>query len=174
MTDRTVYGRLARVLHWTMAPLILATLFIGGAMTTALRLRPWLLDVHVSLGLLLALALLRLANRLRSGTPDPPDTLAPWEIRIASLTHGVLYALMLLQPLVGWAVMSAGGVPVTLGAGISLPPILPADPWLYGALRTIHAVQAYALLVLILLHVSAALRHRWILRDGVFARMWRR
>ena len=50
--ERTYFTRTARWLHWSMAAMILAMLFIGVAMVASLELRPWLLDLHRPLGLL--------------------------------------------------------------------------------------------------------------------------
>ena len=89
------FNLLARVLHWTMAVMILAMLFIGVAMVTSLELRPWLIDMHRPLGLLiLVLALVRLRHRRRNPPPPLPDSLPTLQARIAGASHVALYALM--------------------------------------------------------------------------------
>jgi cytochrome b561 len=81
--------------------------------------------------------------------------------------------MMLAMPLIGWAMLSAGGFPVQLYGGIRLPPIVPEGAELYGVLRQAHGALALLLFATVLLHLSAALFHAWVRRDGVFASMAR-
>ena len=145
----------ARTLHWLMAALILAMLFVGVAMVSSITLRPALLALH----------------RLFRRTPALPDDLPAWQRFAARASHWALYALMLAMPLVGWAMVSAAGNPVVLWGDVRLPPIAAHDPALYSVLRSAHAWLARALLAVILLHLSAALYHAWVRRDGVFRSM---
>jgi cytochrome b561 len=78
---------------------------------------------------------------------------------------------MFAVPLVGWAMLSAGGYPVLLFGGLALPPIVPHDAGLYAALRQTHTVLALLLFATFLLHLGAALAHAVIFRDGVFESM---
>jgi cytochrome b561 len=78
---------------------------------------------------------------------------------------------MFVMPLVGWAMVSAGGYPVTMLGGFSLPAIAPHDPVVYAVLRTAHTWLALVLFAVVLVHLAAALYHAWIRRDGVFASM---
>ncbi len=166
------FNLLARVLHWSMAAMILAMLFIGVTMVASLHLRPVLIDLHRPLGIaILLLVLLRLYNRLRHGAPPLPADLPAWQIMAAKASHWMLYALMLAMPLVGWAMLSAGGYPIVLWEGLQLPPIAPHTPLLYTLLRTAHSLLAYLLFATVLMHVGAALFHLWIRRDGVFQAM---
>lgn len=82
-----------------------------------------------------------------------------------------MYVLLLAQPLVGWAMLSASGVPVVLFGGLRLPPAAPVDPWLFALLRNTHSVLAYLLVVLVAAHVPAVLLHTLTLRDGMLGRM---
>ncbi|MEN1956092.1 cytochrome b [Luteimonas changyuni] len=174
MTAPGSYNLLARILHWLMALAIIAMLFIGVGMMSSLTHRPWLLALHQPLGIaILLLGLVRLANRLISGVPDLPPDLPRWQVLAARGSHWALYALFLAMPLLGWGVRSAGGWPVTLGAGVVLPPIAPAHPAVYAVLRDAHGVLAWLLFALVLGHLSAALFHAWVRRDGVFSGMVR-
>ena len=89
----------------------------------------------------------------------------------AKLSHVVLYALLIVMPLVGWGMLSAGGYPIVLYGSLHLPKILPHDDQLHAVLRTTHTVLAYMFFATILLHVAAALFHGLIRRDGVFRAM---
>lgn len=162
----------ARLLHWLMAALILAMLFVGVAMMAALENRPWMVALHRPLGAaILVLALIRLANRLRHPPPPLPPDLPRWQARAAIASHWLLYALFIAMPLIGWGMLSAGGYPVEMIGSFTLPAILPQDPTLYAVLRTAHGWLAGLLFAAVLLHLAAALFHAWIRKDGVFASM---
>ncbi len=171
MTAR--FAPFARLLHWTMAVLILAMLFIGaGMVSTASEYYPALLAWHRPIGIaILALALVRLGFRLGRRPPGLPDDMPEWQKAAALASHWLLYALMIAMPLIGWAMQSAGGYPVLVTKALVLPPILPHDIHLYGVLRRTHGVLAYAFFLLILGHLGAALTHALIRRDGVFQSM---
>src|ERR1700759_79246 len=104
---------LSRVLHWLMALLILAMLFIGVAMVSSLTDYHRLVAIHKPLGaLLLVLVAIRLINRLFNTAPPLPAGMpAPMKF-VAHASHWLLYVLMFALPLVGWAMLSAGGYPI--------------------------------------------------------------
>ena len=168
------FDALARLLHWGMAVLILSMLFIGVGMVASLALRPVLIDLHRPLGIaILLLALVRLYHRWRSPPPPLPADLPRPQVIAAKASHGLLYALMLAMPLVGWATVSAGGYPVQMVGTLALPALVPHDPTLYAWLRGAHGVLGYALFALVMAHLGAALYHAWVRRDGVFDAMAR-
>ncbi len=163
----------ARILHWLMAILILAMLLIGAGMVSTTTARyPELLAWHRPIGIaILILALLRLAVRLTHRPPQLPADLPAIQVAAAKGSHYLLYALMIVMPLIGWAMQSAGGYPVVLWKGVVLFRILPHDIQVYGWLRFAHGLLAYAFFLLILAHLGAALFHGLIRRDGVFKSM---
>ncbi|WP_193163308.1 cytochrome b [Microbulbifer hainanensis] len=166
-----------RLLHWLMALAVLAMLFIGAGMVSSVSARHlWLVDLHKPLGVaILVLAVLRLSLRLATGAPPLPGELPKAAQLAAKVSHLLLYGLLLALPLVGWAMLSAGGYPVSLGGGWQLPPLLAQSDHWYALLRPAHRWLAYGLLVLILGHMAAALVHRLVRRDGVLASMtWQR
>jgi cytochrome b561 len=172
---RTHFSPLARLLHWTMAPLIVAMLFIGvGMVASVSHAHNTLVAIHKPLGIaLLLLVVLRAAVRITRGTPPlPADMVTPQRIA-AKASHLVLYALMVAMPLIGWAMLSAAGYPVTLYGPLHLPPIAPHNVELFALLRTLHTWLAFALFATVLLHLAAALFHGLIRRDGVFSSMAR-
>ncbi|MDH4566228.1 cytochrome b [Pseudomonas sp. BN414] len=173
MSAPTHFNPLLRVLHWLMAMLLLAMLFIGVSMVGDLSPRhSVLIAVHKPLGLaLLVLVLIRLAVRLARPVPALPADMPNWQQKVAKLSHLLLYALMLALPLVGWAMQSAGGYPLALHDSLLLPPIVSQDAQLYALLRLAHTVLAYLLFISILAHLAAALYHALIRRDGVLSSM---
>ena len=169
----TTFSGLQRVLHWLMAIMVLAMLFIGVSMVSTLNPRfLTLTSIHKPLGIaILALVVLRLGVRWRLSAPPLPDDLPPVQALAAKLSHVVLYAFLVVMPLVGWGMLSAGGYPVVLYGSFHLPEILPHDDRLHAILWTTHIVLAYMFFATILLHVAAALFHALIRRDGIFRAM---
>jgi cytochrome b561 len=164
---------LQRLLHWLMAACILAMLFIGvGMVSTVMPKYLTLVAIHKPLGIaILALALIRLAVRLRYGAPPLPADL-PESMKLAAVgSHYALYALMIAMPLLGWGMLSAAAYPVVLFGGWHLPAILPQSDSLPTLLWDAHFYLAFAFFALILLHIAAALFHALVRRDGVFETM---
>jgi cytochrome b561 len=170
-TDK--FPAVSRLLHWLMAPMILAMLFIGVAMAATLSQRYHLLvAIHRPLGIaILVLAVLRLINCRINPPPDLPEDLPAIQQIAARSSHILLYVLMFAMPLIGWSMLSAAGYPIVLYGPLQLPPILPVNVFLYAVLRSIHSTLAYLLFATILAHFGAALFHALIRRDGVWASM---
>ena len=167
---------LQRLLHWLMAAMVIAMLFIGIGMVATVAPHYWtLVSIHKPLGIaILILVLCRLAVRVLRGAPPLPADLPPVQRVGAHASHAVLYGLMILMPLVGWSMLSAGGYPIVLYGPLHLPPIMPHSDALYAVLRGAHTVLGLLLFVVILLHLSAALFHALVRQDGVFDSMaWR-
>jgi len=163
----------SRVLHWLMAIMVLSMLFIGIGMaaTESDRYRV-LVSIHKPLGIsILILVIIRMINRLLNPPPPLPVSLPRWQRIAAEGSHYMLYALMLLMPLIGWGMLSAEPYPVVLAGSLSLPPILPQNATLYATLRQLHTVLAYLFFLTVLLHFGAALFHGLVRRDGVFDSM---
>jgi cytochrome b561 len=168
----TQFPVFSRILHWLMAAMLLAMLFIGAAMVASLGDYHRLVAIHRPLGILiLILAAVRLINRLCTTLPPFPPTMSPLERRIASASERLLYALMFALPLVGWSMLSAGHYPIVMFGPVHLPPILPANPALYAFLRKTHTILAYLLFLTFLAHLGAVLFHTLIIRDGLLNRM---
>jgi cytochrome b561 len=168
-TTSTQFVLAARVLHWLIALLILTMLFIGVGMVASVSERhEWLISIHKPLGIaILILAIVRLIVRLRNPPPPLPADLPAIQKLAAHASHWLLYFLMLVIPLVGWAMLSAGGYPVMLGSSLRLPPIFPVSPVAFAILRHTHAWLAILLFLTFLAHLGAALYHGLIRRDGV-------
>ena len=167
------FAPLQRLLHWLMAICILAMLFIGvGMVSTIMPKYVPLLSIHKSIGIsILALALIRLAVRLRYGAPPLPADL-PEPMKLAAyLSHYLLYALMIGMPLIGWAMLSAGAYPVVVFGRVWLPAILPQSDSLHTLLWGAHFYLAFIFFALVLMHVAAALFHALVRQDGVFESM---
>ena len=167
------FNLLGRLLHWTMAALVLTMLFIGIGMVSTVGPRYHaLLSIHRSIGIvILVLVAIRLINRLINPPPPLPADLPWWQVLAAKASHYVLYGLMFGLPLVGWAMLSAAGYPIVVFGAVHLPAILPHDVAVFAVLRTVHTVLALLLFATFLAHLGAALFHALIRRDEVLPSM---
>lgn len=162
----------SRLLHWSMAAMVIAQLLLGVTMVASLSYYPLLLAIHRPLGVaILAFAVIRLANRLTHRPPPFLATMSRAERRIATWSEYLLYALLLAQPLVGWTMLSAARSPVVLYGPLHLPGIAPYNITLYAVLRFSHSVLALLLFVTFTAHMCAVLFHTLVLRDGILDRM---
>ena len=165
-----------RFLHWLTAALVLTMLGIGVAMVASLGSYHALVSLHRPLGILILLVVvIRYVNRRFSALPLFPETMSAQERFVASASELLFYALLFVQPLVGWGMLSAARYPIVLFGSLHLFPILPHNVMLYAVLRKMHTVLAYLLFLMFLAHFGAILFHTLIVRDGMFNRMapWR-
>lgn len=168
----TRFTLLSRILHWTMAPMVIVQLLLGVTMIASLSYYPLLLAIHRPLGIaILIFALVRLANRLSHRPPPFLATMGRAERRIATWSEYLLYALLLAQPVVGWAMLSAARFPIILVSPIRLPGIAPHNLDLYALLRECHGALAFLLFATFTAHVCAVLFHTLALRDKLIDRM---
>lgn len=168
------YGGVAKALHWLIVALLAAQYIIGWTMPGIRRgVQPeGLVSLHLSLGVLvLLIAVLRLIWRL--GHPVPPirDNVPPWQQAAAKVVHILLYLLLFVLPLTGWMNASSRGWNIDLFGVVTLPQILPTGSPLLRSIGELHTPLSYGLLILVGLHLLAALYHHFWLRDRVLVRM---
>lgn len=183
------YSRIAITLHWLMAIAIVWQIWMGLWMVDALN-EPETqaaaydtYQLHKSLGLtLLVLAILRLGWRLGHKAPAMPSDMPKWQVIAARFTHIFLYAIMLLIPLTGWAYVSTGwnssaqmafSVPTVWFNQFEWPhiPGIDGNSGLADIVIEAHEILAFATILLLVLHIGAALKHHLINRDNVLASM---
>jgi len=168
------YGLVAQSLHWLTAIGLVGS-FVLGLIMVELSFSPLQLKMyswHKWLGICLwLLVLVRLTWRLWHRPPPLPASTPPWQHRAAQLTHGGLYALLVLIPLSGWVMSSAQGFQTVLFGVLPVPDAVGKDEALGENLATLHFILNKTLLALILLHIAAALKHHFIDRDGLLWRM---
>ena len=176
------YHGVAIGLHWLIAVIIIGMLAVGKFMTSldeSDSLRFELTQWHKSFGVVvLMLILLRVVWRITHRPPPLPGHLKSWEVLAAGLTHVFLYALMLMIPVSGWIMVSASPLelPTVIFDSIHWPHLPPFDSitnkeQVTEIFADIHDIAATLLILLLLAHIGAALRHRFQLRDGVMERM---
>lgn len=166
------YNRGARALHWIIAVLVIGNI-AGGLLHEAVEDTINLIPLHKSAGMtVLALTLVRIAWRFTWRAPPHPAGTSRAEAVAARAVHLVLYGLMLAMPLSGWIMASAGKYPLTWFGLFDLPKlaVTRTDPaYLVG--REAHELLGWLFAALAVLHIAAALRHHFILRDRVLERM---
>ena len=171
-TERAQFAVFSRLLHWTMAVMILTMLSIGVAMVVSLGDYHALVSIHRPLGIaILILVVVRFVNRLLNAPPPFPATMSRAERLAATASELAMYGLMLVLPLVGWGMLSAARYPIVLYGSVHLPFILPHSALLYAVLRKAHTVLAYLLFLTFMAHVGAIVFHTLIIRDGMLKRM---
>lgn len=176
VAERQQFPASMRILHWLMAAMVLTMVGIGVAMVASLSSYHRLISIHRPLGILvLVVVVFRYLNRRFSTLPPFPSTMSSHERFVASASEMGFYALLFLEPLVGWGMLSAARYPIVLYGSLHLFPILPHSAMLYALLRKTHRVLAYLLFLMFIAHFGAILFHTLVLRDGLFQRMapWR-
>ena len=170
-TDR--YDGVAQSLHWLVLLLVVAQyatklLPAGFASMTEGQRNGW----HVAIGpAILLLMLLRLAWRLTHRAPPPPSDLSAPLRLLSRTTHWLFYGLLVVLPVLGWIAASGYGAQVTLLKLVPLPALIGPDKSLAESVGRLHGRLAWALLIVIALHVAGALYHALVKRDGVMRRM---
>ena len=168
------YTRTAIALHW-MIFLLIACGFSLAVYMVDLPLSPQKLKFfswHKWIGVtVFLLALARLAWRLTHAAPALPAGMPPWQRHAAALNLVLLYALLVVIPVTGWLYSSATGVPTVYLGLVQLPDLLERDKALAAQLKLVHVSLNYTMLVLVIIHAAAALKHHFVDRDDVLARM---
>jgi len=174
MTTASRYTGTAIALHWLAVLLIFATFPLGVYMHE-LALSPFklkLVSYHKWIGVtIFLLTVVRMAWRATHTPPPLPETIPLWQQRAAHGLHLLLYLLLLVIPLSGWLMSSAKGVPVVYLGLVQLPDLVSKDKALGELLATIHQALNFGLLLLVGLHIAAALKHHFIERDATLRRM---
>lgn len=168
------WGSISKLLHWLIVVLILTMAWLGLTMGD-LPNGPGKVQtyaLHKSIGLtILALVVLRLAWRLYAGAPKPVPGTPAWQDRIASVTHWLLYILLLAMPLSGWMLNSAAGFPLQWFGMVDIPALVGENHDLHERAEQMHELLFWVLAVVVLGHAAAAIYHHVFQRDATLARM---
>lgn len=175
MTDaRTGYSTIAISLHWLVFALILANWTLGIYMVD-LPLSPQKLKAfswHKWLGVTIFLIVaFRLAWRASHTPPPLPDSMTQWQRKASGLSHFLIYLLTVLIPLSGWLYSSASGVPTVYLGWLQLPDLVDKNKQIAALLKIVHISLNSGLFILVCAHVGAALKHHFLDRDELLARM---
>ena len=169
------WGPVSQLLHWLIVLLVLMLAIVGLTLDELPRTPKyfWVYTMHKSVGItVLALVLVRIAWRLYAGTPKPVAGTPSWQLRVASLTHFLLYALLLAMPLSGWLYDSASGLRPFRWFGLVLMPKLSAPNQGLGELsHDAHELLFWVLVALVAVHAAAAFYHHLFQNDATLTRM---
>jgi cytochrome b561 len=177
MTDATAapaYTLTARTLHWLTASLVLLNLPLGLVIANDWGgpLQDQLYDLHRSIGaLIIPIILVRLLYRLGHPPAPLPDDIPPLQQFAANATHWALYALLIVQPFLGWIGTSAYRAQIVVFGLFELPPIWPEDRAFSDRVLHVHSLIGLTIAVLLVAHIGAALQHHFVRRDGILMRM---
>jgi cytochrome b561 len=169
----TRYGAVAQLFHWVIVVLIV-TQFVLAKRADGLSpvAKIGVLATHKSVGItILALALLRLAWRLFNPVPPVPSGTPRWQERAAHASHFLLYALLLITPVLGWLMSSARSFSVSYFGLFTLPDLIGPNRPAYERLHDFHELLAQTLAVLAIVHIAGALKHHFFDHDDVLRRM---
>ncbi|MGB0847522.1 MAG: cytochrome b [Thiolinea sp.] len=162
------------MLHWLLAVLLIAALFMGSNVLSEIPNsdpeKLFSLRMHMSIGaIILVLTLIRLVVRLKSKKPPHADIGNALLNKLGVLAHYVLYLLVILMAASGIAISVLAGLPdiVFGGSGAALPTSFDAFPP-----RAMHGIIAKLLMLTIIAHVLAALYHQFVRKDSLLSRMW--
>ncbi len=168
------WGSPAKLLHWLMALGILSSMTLGVVMVnlpmSALKFE--LYAIHKSLGMtLLVLAALRISWRWLNPVPALPQDLEAYERRLASWAHGLFYVLLFAMPVSGYVINSAANFPLNVFGLVQVPNVVPESEQVTEAAKWVHATLFWFFAGLISVHIVGALRHHFVLKDGILRRM---
>ncbi|MEL1263612.1 cytochrome b [Pseudoxanthomonas putridarboris] len=168
------WGAISQLFHWVIVALILVMAYLGLTMGD-LPNGPRKINVyalHKSIGLtILALVVLRVAWRLYAGAPAAVPGTPTWQQRIASVTHVLLYALLLAIPLSGWVLNSSAGYPLQWFKLFNLPAIAGRSDRVHELAEDAHELLFWILVALVLAHAAAAFYHHLFQNDDTLRRM---
>lgn len=168
------FGWLTIVNHWLTVLLVVSLLYVGFHMAGLPRGpgKLQLIEAHRSIGLIvLVLALLRLLWRILNPMPEMLGSPSPRRQRLARGVQTALLGLIILMPLSGWLMSSAGGHPVSFFGIMTLPNLAPQNKLLGKAFHALHEIIGFAIIGLLAGHVLAAFKHAFIDRDNTLKRM---
>ncbi|MFT3975977.1 MAG: cytochrome b [Sphingomonas bacterium] len=166
------YSSVAVVLHWAIALLVLFNIVVGIGHDPLPALRA-LMPAHKAVGItVLALTAARLGWRIAHRAPPLPPEIAPWERGAAHAVHALFYVLLIVLPLSGWLMVSGPEHrrPLTWFGAFDIP-YLPASAASADLGGTIHGPAGWLMVALLAIHIGAVIRHQFILRDNLLARM---
>lgn len=170
------WSSVSKFFHWLIVLLILGQGAFGLLMEDLARdnaQRMQLLGLHKSIGfLILALAVLRLLWRLYAGAPRPLPEVPGWQRKLAGITHGLLYLLLMLMPISGWVMSSAaGGFNQTFFGMFEVPSLVAQDTQMREGAGEAHETLFWILVFVATVHAAAGVYHHVFQGDATLRRM---
>ena len=174
MEQETTYGATSRINHWVIASAMIGMLGFGLYLEfggLAREAKGPLIGIHKSVGMLvLIFGLWRVAWRLLKGFPAPASNMPAWQEMASKLAHWVLLAGIIVMPLSGLVGSLFGGRDVSV-FGLFTRPAQVKIEWLQSLSGGVHGLFGKALAVIVLIHMTAALKHHFVDKDATLSRM---
>ena len=169
------YDNVSIALHWLTGLALMGQIVFGFLLDElaprGTPARAYVINLHKSCGVVLGVAILvRLLWRWRHRPPAWPLSMKPRQQRAARLGHWALYGCMLVMPLTGYVASNFSKYGIRF-FGHSWPAWGPASSTVYSFFNGLHVATAWLFSILIIGHAAVALKHAWVDRDGVFARI---
>lgn len=171
------YGTVAKWFHWITVTLMAVALPMGFVIKHIKDSDKMVFyAIHESAGLtILGVAVARLLWRLLVPPPPLPEHVPATLRKSAASVHHALYALLIIQPLLGFFMTNAYGFPLqgqTAYLGLfDMPKFMEAHNGLAEVLKLLHVIGGWSLAVLLVLHILGVVFHQAIRRDGTLLRM---
>ncbi|KGJ90975.1 cytochrome b [Colwellia psychrerythraea] len=171
----TTYDKGYKWLHWLMAALVIlmfmATFGFAQANTDAAKIE--MLTGHSSIGsVIFLLFVIRFCKRFIFKSPRPKHELAPLTNVGAKVGHLTLYSLLFYVPVTGYLSARAHELPVYWFGQLNLATLTGYQQSSFEMIRSFHQLGVQTLMVVVVLHIAAAVFHGLVKRDGVFSSMW--
>ena len=162
-------------MHWFVAAAVIALLAIGPVMKRLVpegSLRDNLYNFHEALGaLVLIVMVVRLLRRLAFGVPAPDASMPEIEQQASLWAQYLLYVLIIVTTVLGWAGTNAYGDPVSVFGLFDFPALIGKDQPLSDRIFVWHLVCGILIALIVALHIAGALYHRFVKHDRVLERM---
>ena len=169
------YTNVAILLHWAVAVLVLVLIGLGVYMVDIPRGTPeraYFYNLHKSIGLTTGLIVLfRFWWQTKNRPPPLPASMPAWQVTASKISHALLYACLIIMPIAGFTASQFTKYGVTYFGLFKIPPMASPNKVLYDFFQGVHENTAYLLMLLIVVHILAALQHLLLKKDGIFQRM---
>jgi len=169
------YGTISKILHWSIAVLILTLIALGWYMTSLDYYHPWryrTLSLHKSIGVVVfILFIIKILWMINSPTPKISRDLKKWERIAAWIVHKFLFSIIFILPVTGYIISTSSGNSISFFGLFEIPPFIKADDNIRDFSEEIHEITAYTGLAIIILHIAAAFKHHFKDKDDTLKKM---
>lgn len=171
----TSYGLISKIFHWLIAAIMIFMIMLGWYMTLLDYYDPFYHDaitIHKSFGILIfVLIYFKLIWRKVSPMPKLDEHLKKWERIAANIVHKLLLGFIILLPITGYVVSTSAGSPISFFGLFNIPATIEVTDSTREVAIAAHCYLAYIGLIVIFLHIGAALKHHFINKDNTLIKM---
>lgn len=168
------YGSIAKILHWVIGLFIICLIAVGFIMSSMdpAPEKFELYGMHKAFGVIvLCLVAIRILWRITNATVQATEGVPPILQLAAKAGHLLLYIFMLVMPISGVLMSRFGGYPISVFEIFTIPAASEKSPELAKLFHATHGYAAWGFVILITVHILAALYHHFIRKDDTLVRM---